>query len=697
MQTRCLNCMREYNSSDPICPYCGFVAGTPPKEIYHLHPGITLQNRYQIGTVVSFGGFGVIYRAWDSQLDTIVAIKEFFPATIVTRIPGDAKVIPLGKGEKLEIYNRSKALFIEEARNTAKFSNHPNITNVYNYFEENNTAYMVMEFLEGITLKGYLDQCGGKIDIETTINILLSIISALKEVHKAGFLHRDISPDNIFICTNNVIKLIDFGAAKFSDEENEQYREVVLKPGYAPPEQYEKKSKQAPWTDIYALGATMYRAITGMVPVESTNRLVEDTLERPKSIVPNIPDYIDAALIRAMSLTPQFRFRNVTEFEQAILAKKVMRSEAEQKRFLLIRRIVSVSIVASIILVVGIHSHLEYKHRTTLSPCDITVWMPIEEKEEAASAFGIEHDNGDALSEAQDMMDNMLVEFNKDFPDVNVTVEYKEKADYHDELVSALQSGEGPTVFMSDGMTSDELRRTADLGDVIKFINKNSYYYLENYEDYFPEKNQIPLGFSMPVVFCNTGAMEDGIEPKDINDKEAFMDSSSTFYVGGSEEYREIQSVMPANCDVVPVLDGDITGTFISLWSVNEASGLNEKEAGIRLIYYFLGGNQQDYMFVQNDNGLPLNKNELAAYETVYPKMHFIEDYLDQITFRETGTSDQRQIHSDLYKEQFVDGSVSISQVQGWLRDDAQKNKEDSEDESKDDTEESGDSDTTEN
>ena len=114
MQTRCLHCMKLYEGDVNICPYCGFVAGTPPKEIYHLHPGVTLQSgRYQIGTVVSFGGFGVIYRAWDNQLDTMVAIKEFFPTTIVTRTPGDTRVIPLGKGSKIETYNRSKALFVE--------------------------------------------------------------------------------------------------------------------------------------------------------------------------------------------------------------------------------------------------------------------------------------------------------------------------------------------------------------------------------------------------------------------------------------------------------------------------------------------------------------------------------------------------------------------------------------------------------
>ena len=663
MQTRCLHCMKEYEGSSGICPYCGFVYGTPPNEIYHLHPGVVLQNRYQIGTVVSFGGFGVIYRAWDTQLDTMAAIKEFFPTTIVTRTPGDTRVIPLGKGQKLETYNRSKALFIEEARNTAKFSNHPNITNVYNFFEENNTAYMAMEFLEGITLKGYLDQCGGRIDVDTTITILLSIISALKEVHKAGFLHRDISPDNIFICTNNTVKLIDFGAAKFSDEENEQYREVVLKPGYAPPEQYEKKSRQAPWTDIYALGATMYRAITGMVPVESTNRLVEDTMLRPKEIVPSIPDYIDAALVRAMSLTPQFRFKNVTEFEQAILAQKIMRSEAEQRRFLLKRRILSVSIVAGIIAVIGINSHLEYKHRTTLDPAEITVWMPVEEESEE-SAYDIIDENTDPYGEAEEMMGNMLAEFEQDFPDVKVNVEYKPAATYHDELMAALDSDQGPTVYMSDGMTQDELSHAADLKDVIKFLNKSEYYFLENYEDYFPERNQIPLGFSMPINYYNN---KNDSGSAGENDKQAFLEGKATFYVGGSEEYRQIQSAMPATCDVTPVMDGDEKGTFLSLWSVNDRQGLDEREAGIRLLYYFLGGKPQDYMFVQQDYGLPLNKLELSRYEQANPRMNFVEDEIEDLSFSETGTITKEEIHSELYREQFVSGDVTADDIKEWL------------------------------
>ena len=169
---RCMNCMKEYGKQFEVCPHCGYIEGTEPKEVYHLRPGMILKERFQIGTVVGFGGFGVVYRAWDMTLDKMVAIKEFYPVGLINRVPGESKVIVFQN--KRREFSVQLDRFLEEARNMAKFSNHPNIVNVYNFFEENNTAYIAMEFLSGSTYKSYLKKQNGLVKTEEAVKIILS-------------------------------------------------------------------------------------------------------------------------------------------------------------------------------------------------------------------------------------------------------------------------------------------------------------------------------------------------------------------------------------------------------------------------------------------------------------------------------------------------------------------------------------------
>ena len=146
---RCLNCMKTFDERFGVCPHCGFLPGTPPKEAYHLYPGTVLNGHYIIGTTVGFGGFGITYRAWDNVLDKMVAIKEFYPNGIVNRVPGEKEVI-IYTGNRADEFLNGKIRFLAEARNMARFNTHPNIVNVYEFFEENNTAYIAMEFLDGM-------------------------------------------------------------------------------------------------------------------------------------------------------------------------------------------------------------------------------------------------------------------------------------------------------------------------------------------------------------------------------------------------------------------------------------------------------------------------------------------------------------------------------------------------------------------
>ena len=211
---RCLQCMKEYHSDYEMCPFCGYVQNTEPKELYFLRPGTVIADRYVVGVSIGSGGFGITYKAWDRTLSKIVAIKEYYPAGLVNRVPGEKKMIIYSGSRERECAN-GKVRFLDEARNMAKFNTHPNIINVYDFFEENNTAYIIMEFLDGENYKEYIKKQGGRVSVDKALEVTRAVLEALSEVHKSGILHRDISPDNIFICRDGRIKLIDFGAGSY--------------------------------------------------------------------------------------------------------------------------------------------------------------------------------------------------------------------------------------------------------------------------------------------------------------------------------------------------------------------------------------------------------------------------------------------------------------------------------------------------
>lgn len=225
---------------------------------YYLQIGTILHERYEIKDILGAGGFGITYKAWDNTLQTEVCIKEYYPVGIANRAVAATLVSVYTNADEVS-YRRGMQRFLREARGLAKLGSVKNIVNVHDYFEENNTAYMVMEYLKGKTLKCFVKENGGKVNEDIAIHIACSVLEALQHVHAVGIIHRDISPDNIYICDNMEVKLIDFGALKQEIAEVNKSTSIILKYGFAPPEQYTSNSRgQGAWTDIYAVGATVY-------------------------------------------------------------------------------------------------------------------------------------------------------------------------------------------------------------------------------------------------------------------------------------------------------------------------------------------------------------------------------------------------------------------------------------------------------
>ena len=289
------------------------------ENLYCLRKGTRLIGRYTIEGVLGQGGFGITYLGMDELHKKKVAIKEFFPQGIVTRnIEYEDTVTVTLVGEK-ENYDKGKERFLKEARTMAKFSKDEGIVKALDFFEINNTAYIVMEYLEGITLKQYLRE-NQRIAPEDLIELLVPLIESLDEIHSQGMIHRDISPDNIMVLPDGRIKLMDFGAARDYTEFGEKSLSIVLKPGYAPPEQYQTHGIQGPWTDIYALCATMYKCITGENPPDAIDRVIDDHLKKISEFGIVIPPQEEAAIIKGMSVSAQDRYQDIKDFCEDLYA-----------------------------------------------------------------------------------------------------------------------------------------------------------------------------------------------------------------------------------------------------------------------------------------------------------------------------------------------------------------------------------------
>ena len=298
------------------------------ENLYCLRKGTRLIGRYTIEGVLGQGGFGITYLGMDELHKKKVAIKEFFPQGIVTRnIEYEDTVTVTLVGEK-ENYDKGKERFLKEAQTMAMFSKDRGIVKALDFFEINNTAYIVMEYLEGVTLKQYLRE-NKRIDAEDLVELLVPLIEALDEIHSQGLIHRDISPDNIMVLPDGRIKLMDFGAARDYTEFGEKSLSIVLKPGYAPPEQYQTHGVQGPWTDIYALCATMYKCITGENPPDAIDRLVDDHLKKISTFGITVSPQIEEAIIKGMSVAAKDRYQNVGDFCEDLYGGYEENSEPE--------------------------------------------------------------------------------------------------------------------------------------------------------------------------------------------------------------------------------------------------------------------------------------------------------------------------------------------------------------------------------
>ena len=287
------------------------------KNSYSLQRNTGLIGRYVIQEVLGQGGFGITYLGIDKLYGNKVAIKEYYPQKIAMRKAQYEDVVTVTSIEEKNNYDKGKKRFLDEAQVMARFNKNEGIVKILDFFEANNTAYIVMEYLEGITLKQYLGKYG-VLQFRNLIEMMLPLREALIEIHSQGLIHRDISPDNIMVQHNGKLKLMDFGAARDYTESGNKSLTVILKPGYAPPEQYQTHGVQGPWTDIYALCATIYKCLTGITPPDAIARVMDDKFKEPDQLDGKLSPDIKKILWKGMNIFPEERYQDIVEFGEDV-------------------------------------------------------------------------------------------------------------------------------------------------------------------------------------------------------------------------------------------------------------------------------------------------------------------------------------------------------------------------------------------
>jgi len=318
----CMGCMEQLEDHINICPHCGYIEGSAAAQALHMQPGSILRERYIVGTSLGFGGFGVTYIAWDALLEQKVAIKEYLPSEFSTRMPGITQ-ITIYTGDKSKQFYDGLDRFVDEAKRLAKLQDVDGIVHIYDCFKENNTAYIVMEYLEGETLAQILKK-EKRYAPDEAIAMLLPMIDSLAKVHEHGIIHRDIAPDNIFVTKDGTMKVIDFGAARYATTSHSRSLTVIIKPGYSPEEQYRSKSDQGSHTDVYALAATLYKMITGKTPPDALERRAffenkkKDILKPLSVYCTDIDDNQENAILNAMNVQIEDRTPTMAAFKEEL-------------------------------------------------------------------------------------------------------------------------------------------------------------------------------------------------------------------------------------------------------------------------------------------------------------------------------------------------------------------------------------------
>ena len=334
--SKCLGCMDNLQAYP--CPHCGYDPAQEPRPEYALPRETILAGKYLVGRVLGQGGFGITYIGWDIALERKVAIKEYYPSGQVNRSPGSRSLTWYTNEPALQAREDGMKMFLKEARKMVKADSIPGVVRVLDLFQENDTAYIVMDFVSGETLKARLQKTGPMTWAQAA-PIFRPAIRAMEQVHQAGLIHRDLSPDNLMLTADGGVKILDLGAAKDLNLNSGASSMQVAKSGFSPLEQYTQRGGSGPWTDVYSMAATIYYTLTGKLPPNAVDRMEEDTIDWTSPELGSLPKAALKALQAAMSVSAKKRTQSMQELEEGLFrAERPKREEKPRKNRKSIRK-----------------------------------------------------------------------------------------------------------------------------------------------------------------------------------------------------------------------------------------------------------------------------------------------------------------------------------------------------------------------
>lgn len=327
---RCMQCMEEYDERLDRCPHCHQQPQAP--EPFQLPYGTMLDDRFLVGAMLGHGGFGITYIGWDTLLDQKVAIKEYLPMNLATRIDAQ-RTVTVYSDERRALFEKGRENFAKEARRLAMFNAEESIITVYHSFAENGTAYFVMEYVEGETVEERVRR-KGKLSCDEVRTIMVPLLDALEKVHEKGIIHRDIAPDNIYVTKAGKVKLLDFGAARstISDSLTSQSVSMIIKRGYAPEEQYRGNGDVSAASDVYSVAATIYFMLSGTPPKDAMERTDSEKLVPPCELADGVDHNLNQAVMNALILDPHQRTQSARAFRDEIMSRRRVRKRRQRER-----------------------------------------------------------------------------------------------------------------------------------------------------------------------------------------------------------------------------------------------------------------------------------------------------------------------------------------------------------------------------
>ena len=383
---KCLGCMEDFRGYP--CPKCGFDIGQVKKNAFSLPPQTILCGKYLVGKVLGQGGFGITYIGWDIALERKVAIKEYYPSGQVSRLPGTRGLVWSESEQARLAQQDGMEMFLKEARKMAKVEDIPGVVKVRELFRENETAYIVMDFVEGETLKARLKRTGPMPWAQAKA-IFRPAIQAMEKVHQAGLIHRDLSPDNIMLLPDGSVKILDLGAAKDLNVNSGASSMQVAKSGFSPFEQYTQRGGSGPWTDVYAMAATIYFTLTGKLPPAAMDRVEEDTISWNLPGLDALPVSALSALQKALAVTAKKRTQSMEELEKGLFdeappvqAEARTQTETKSQPKKASKKVIWAAVAAVVVILGGI------VYGTVLKPANDRKLLSAYQQADALEKFG---------------------------------------------------------------------------------------------------------------------------------------------------------------------------------------------------------------------------------------------------------------------------------------------------------------------